>query len=121
MTLSPQSYSFVDFPKPQARTALQQALTGGSVVPGYPAITGYSQQALNWLQGANPYGTTVTANIPQLNSGAWEALVSLFFNQKVASPLLGKRLMTALNVSDLAQAWYSEDSLRQSYARIEVK
>lgn len=38
--------SFTNFSNATARTALQEALTGGNVVPGYPTITGYSQAAL---------------------------------------------------------------------------
>ena len=101
-----QVVSFTNFPQSLARKALQDALTDGYVVAGYGAITSYSQKALNWLQGGNPYGITVTTNIPTENSGAWEALVSLFYNQSENSPLLGPKLMTALNIGDLAQAWF---------------
>lgn len=59
--------SFTNFSNATARTALQEALTGGNVVPGYPTITGYSQAALNWLQGGNPKHIDVTANIPEQN------------------------------------------------------
>lgn len=95
--------SFTNFPEPAAMAALQQALTGvtitGSATLSSYEVTGYSQQAMNALIGA---GVPV-ANIPPDNSGAWEALVSLYFN---SPKLFGSGLIAALKSGDTAEIWY---------------
>jgi GH24 family phage-related lysozyme (muramidase) len=114
VAVSALSSSFTNFVRPPSvdflsLAALQEALAGGSVVPGYPSITGYAQGAMNWLEGGNGNTTGVSvaaANIPGANTPQWEALVSLFFNQSNSDPLLGPKLMTALNEGDLAQVWF---------------
>lgn len=67
--------SFSNLSAQQARTALTDALEGGTVIPNYP-IVGYSPGTMNWLSGSNPYHISVHANIPEQNTGAWEALLT---------------------------------------------
>lgn len=103
--------SFDFFPKTTSRAVLLQLLTGTPAIHGagydYP-FTGYgvdgpTGQTYAWLTG---HGVTATSNIPPANTGQWEALVSLFFNQRPDRPLLGPHLINAINKGDVGQAWY---------------
>jgi hypothetical protein len=110
--------NFSNFPATYATAALgiligdgPTSLVGGSGASSYGpyTISTYSQQLTTWLTnntsslvGAQ-YDVPVS-NVPPVNSGQWEALLSLFFNQNPSqSPLINKGLMTALQMGDAAQ------------------
>jgi GH24 family phage-related lysozyme (muramidase) len=120
--------NFSNFPAIFATAALgtligdgPTSLSGGSGSSSYGpyAINTYSQQLSTWLTNntSSLVGASYdvpSANVPPVNSGQWEALLSAFFNQNpTQSPLIGKGLMTALQQGDVAQAWYQ---LRYAHA-----
>lgn len=76
--LSANMVTFTNFPQPVAETVLTQALNGvvAGVVTGYPAITGYSENALTWLSGGNPWGIRVPSNNIKVITprGLWDVL-----------------------------------------------
>jgi GH24 family phage-related lysozyme (muramidase) len=89
-----------------------QTLGGGEFDYGPYPITTYAQQLTQWLTNNTKSGIGAqydvpAANVPAPNTGQWEALLSLFFNQDPSkSPLIGKGLMNALKYGDAAQAWF---------------
>jgi GH24 family phage-related lysozyme (muramidase) len=107
----------------------QETLGGGQFDYGPYVINPYGSQLTQWLEnntsslvGAQ-YGIPA-ANVPATNTGQWEALMSLFYNQNPnKSPLIGRGLMHALQEGNVAQAWYqiryvhatSQDTRRRYY------
>jgi Ca2+-binding RTX toxin-like protein len=99
---------FSRFPKPNQVSSLTMALRGVNVgtdasMGDYPTIAGYSASLISRLTSAGvPAG-----NLPNVNSGAWEGLVSLYFNSRAdARSLIGPHLINALKENDAAQVWY---------------
>jgi trimeric autotransporter adhesin len=91
-----------------------QVIQGGSGPSAYGpyTINTYSQQLTTWLTNntSSLVGAAYdvpAAIVPKPNTGQWEALLSLFYNQNPnKSPLIGKGLMHALQEGNAAQAWY---------------
>jgi len=107
LTSNADAVTFTNFPSSAGLIALQQAMKGvaANTFGNYPAITGYNAKAFTFLTTLNNgHGETVpTSNLPSFNSGAWEALASLFFN---GSNTIGTGLLTALADNNKAEAWY---------------
>lgn len=102
--------TFSHFLPPAIQTSFSEALSGVptntiAALGNYPTIAGWGSLTKAWLSGGNPWGIVVpTANLPLPNTGAWEALVSLFFNSATTiakHPVIGKGLLTALKAGDL--------------------
>lgn len=100
VSLSALSATFTDFGASSA--ALEEALGGTTITATLNngsqtsyTVTGYSAQLQQALAGVS--------NLPPQNSGAWEGLLSLYFN---SPKLIGSKLVAALNADDLSEAWY---------------
>jgi GH24 family phage-related lysozyme (muramidase) len=115
--------NFTNFPPSAALSVLQSTLGDSPVIISgqgysYPPIEGYSQRLRDWLttnySATNPYGNVFGPNylvpvsmLPPENSGQWEALLSLFYNQKLNNhALINKGLLSALQTGNVAEAWY---------------